>query len=153
MTRVMTFLAALLLIGGADALQAQSSCSSKEKSECAKKCEEKKAKEASASEIEFATITREQLVDLLADGSAIVYDARGEESFEKGHIDGSILYAGATLPEDKASAIVFYCGGPRCAAAPKAARKAIEQGYTNVMVFTGGWIEWSEDAASDQAGL
>ena len=150
MNRLMTFLAAGFLLFGADTLLAQSSCSKMTEKECSKKCDGEKS---AATEIEFATITREQLVEILTAGSAIVFDARGQESYDAGHIDGSVLYAGATLPEDRAAAIVFYCGGPRCAAAPKAARAAIEEGYTNVMVFTGGWLEWSEGSGSDQAGL
>ena len=111
MKKLMTFLAAGVLLFGADTLMAQSSCSKSAEKECSKKCDDKKT---TATEIEFATITREQLVEILTAGSAIVYDARGQESYDAGHIEGSVLYTGATLPEDRAAAIVFYCGGPRC---------------------------------------
>ncbi len=165
MKRILSILAGTLLFFGADALQAQSSCTST-KAECAKKCETKAAKEcksscekkcdgekkAASSEIEFASITHAQLETLLSAGGVMLYDARGAESYEKGHIDGAILFANAALPTDKNAPMIFYCGGPRCSAAPKAARQMISDGYTNVMVFTGGWHEWST-AASDQAGL
>lgn len=158
-----------LLFLGTQAMQAQSSCSKKASTECAKKCDgEKRAdcekktdcekkcdgdkKTETATDIEFASITMAQLNTLMAAGGFILYDARGADSYSSGHIDGAVLFAGAELPEDKATPMVFYCGGPRCSAAPKAARKVIADGYTNVMVFTGGWLEWNE-AGSDQAGL
>ena len=88
----------------------------------------------------------------MANGEAEIIDARGEASYNKGHIDGAILFANYTLPEDKSAAMVLYCGGPRCSAAPRAARKLIKDGYSNVMVFHGGWLEWNEQESS-QAGL
>ncbi len=153
--KMMPFAAAAMLIFGAGDLAAQSSCSEKGKTECAKKCDgdSKKAKEEKATSFEFTSITLEQLNTMLAAGSATIFDARGQESYEKGHIDGSVLFAGATLPEDKNTPMVFYCGGPKCSAAPKAARTVLQAGYTNVMVFTGGWLEWSSASVNDQAGL
>ena len=146
--------AAMMVFGTAD-LAAQSSCSKKEKTECAKKCDgdAKKTTEEKSTGFEFTSITFDQLSTMLAAGGATIYDARGQESYDKGHIEGSILFASATLPENKDTPLVFYCGGPKCSAAPKAARKVLEAGYTNVMVFTGGWLEWSSASVNDQAGL
>ena len=147
--KLIPFAAAAALFFSAEGLQAQAGggcCSNKSKSECTKK-NEKKAEET----IQFSSITHDQLLQLITEGT-VVLDARGEESYNEGHIDGAVLFANFTLPEDKSTPMVFYCGGPKCSAAPKAARKVIEDGYSNVMVYNGGWMEWSE-MASSQAGL
>ncbi|MCE2502507.1 MAG: rhodanese-like domain-containing protein [Chlorobi bacterium] len=154
--RLIPFAAAFALFFSAEALQAQAggSCSSKKSaSKCAKKCKGSKQKksEEKSEEIQFSSITYDQLLQLMEE-NVYVIDARGEESYNKGHIEGAVLFSHFTLPEDKDVAMVFYCGGPRCSAAPRAARKVLKDGYTNVMVFRGGWLEWNENATS-QAGL
>lgn len=156
MKKMIPFMAAAALFLGADTLQAQSGCS-KSASECSKKCgpkSEQKAAETPAP-VEFSAISHDQLLELQKAEGVIIFDARNAESFAEGHIDGAVLYTSNALPEDKATSMVFYCGGPRCSAAPKAARGAIELGYTNVMVFTGGWMEWTAnlDDSGSQAGL
>lgn len=150
--RMIPFLAAGAMFFGANALHAQSSCSKGESAKCAQKCADKKAKGAEkADEVQFSQVTLEQLNSMMTAGTVTVIDARDQASFDKGHIDGAFHLASYTLPADKNASLVFYCGGPMCAAAPRAARKAISEGYTNVMVFTGGWLEWNE--GDSQAGL
>jgi rhodanese-related sulfurtransferase len=92
------------------------------------------------------TITRDELAALIKAGNVSIFDARGSEQFSAGHIDGAVLYSGATLPADKAATIVFYCAGVKCPVSTKAAKKALEAGYTNVMVYRGGWAEWSANS-------
>lgn len=150
--KVIPFIAAAAMVFGADAAMAQtgksccakktadSKCSSEKKAECH---DEKSEKPAG---VEFSEVDRGQLRLLIDAGSATVIDARDAEAFGAGHIDGAILLTNYTFPEDKSATLVFYCGGPRCSAAPKAAKKAVEEGYTNVMVYRGGWQEWSEQA-------
>lgn len=48
------------------------------------------------------------------------------------------------LPAAKDAKLVFYCGSAKCNAAPKAAYKAIEAGYTNVYVLEVGISGWAE---------
>jgi rhodanese-related sulfurtransferase len=92
---------------------------------------------------ELKTITRDELVSLIEAGNVTVFDARTEDQFAAGHVDGAVLFANATLPENKETTLVFYCGGMKCPAASKAAKKALEAGFTNVLVFRGGYAEWS----------
>jgi rhodanese-related sulfurtransferase len=94
---------------------------------------------------ELRTITRDELASMLQSGNVTVFDARTEDQYAAGHVDGAVLFANATLPENKETTLVFYCGGLKCPAASKAARKALEAGYTNVLVFRGGWAEWSSN--------
>ena len=107
-------------------------------------CPSKSSKEDKAPGIsEIQTVTKDELASLLKAGDVVVFDARSEEQFAAGHVDGAVLFASATLPENKETTLVFYCGGVKCPAASKAARKALEAGYTKVLVFRGGWAEWS----------
>jgi rhodanese-related sulfurtransferase len=92
---------------------------------------------------ELKTVTKDELVTLIKTSDVAIFDARTEDQFAAGHVDGAVLFANATLPENKEATLVFYCGGTRCPAASKAARKALEAGYKNVLVFRGGWAEWS----------
>lgn len=87
-------------------------------------------------------ITKAELASLIQEGSVTILDARDAESYEAGHIDGALRYTETALPTDKNSRLVFYCASSRCPSSGKAARKAIELGYTNVMVFKDGWSGW-----------
>ncbi len=48
------------------------------------------------------------------------------------------------LPRDTATPVIFYCGGHECRLSHKSAQKAIELGYTDVSVFSGGYPEWKD---------
>lgn len=133
---MMIALAAGLFVGAGD-LYAQ--CS-KDKGE-GKACCASKNKPALT---EAKSVTKDELAAMLEKGNVIVVDARDAESFEAGHISGAINLVKASLPEDKNATLIFYCGSTRCSAAPKAAKKAIQAGYKNVMVFHGGWAEWNK---------
>ncbi len=151
--KVIPFIAAAAMLFGTNALQAQSHCTKAKDAECAKKCEGKKASEKKSEEIQISEVTVDQLSKMIAAGTVTVIDARDRKSYDKGHVDGAIHLASYTFADDKSANLVFYCGGPFCAAAPKAARAAIADGYPSdkISVFTGGWHEWSE--VQSQAGL
>lgn len=93
---------------------------------------------------EAKTVTRDEVASFIQAGNVTILDARDENSFNAGHVPGAVNLASAGLPADKNAKIVFYCGGTFCSAAPKAAKEAIKAGYKNVMVFRGGWAEWSK---------
>jgi rhodanese-related sulfurtransferase len=121
---------------------AKKECASGEKKAC---CSTKKAKATTDTPtMSLKEVTLDEVRTMLAASNTTVFDARDEQSFNAGHIDGAIRFASDKLPADKNAQLIFYCGGLKCPAASKAARKAIEQGYTNVMVFRGGWAEWSK---------
>lgn len=93
-------------------------------------------------------------VDAAVKAGAVLVDARGAEGFGKGHIAGAInVPAGddaafAALPADKATRLIFYCGGPACSASTHAAEKAKALGYTNIAEYKGGYPEWSATHAA-----
>jgi rhodanese-related sulfurtransferase len=80
-----------------------------------------------------------------------IVDSRGAADYKAGHIPGAVsvpmekLQSG--LPKNKASRIVFYCGGERCPLSHMAAEKALKLGYKNVAVYKGGWTGWTQTAS------
>lgn len=83
--------------------------------------------------------------------TAAFIDARRSDQFAKGHIPGSInIYASefaenipkiAGLPRDKL--IVVYCDGGLCELSHELANELVTFGFKRVVVYTGGWEEWS----------
>ncbi len=136
----MLAMAAGMFVAAGDAYaQCSKSCSTKDKSGCtsAKKQEPVKLSD-------LKVVDKDEVAQMIKASNVVVVDARDEKSFASGHIDGAINYGKAALPADKNARLVFYCGGVKCPAAAKAAKKAAEEGYTNVMVFRGGWAEWNQ---------
>ena len=96
---------------------------------------------------QYEQITAEQAKDLMdTQTDYIIIDARTEEEFSAGHIEGAILipeyeitaWAPKELP-DKEQLILVYCrSGRRSKIASDA---LVELGYTNVKEF-GGIIDW-----------
>lgn len=101
-------------------------------------------------------ITLQQMKKLLAKPNIIIIDARSNEEFEKGHINGAInifayeedlgkYFQNLTqVPMEKGKIIVVYCEGGTCDASHKVATDLIRLGLKNVFVYTGGWEEWSK---------
>lgn len=136
MRKIFVLGAVAMLFIGAESLQAQCTEGSK-KSCCASKAG------ATMSDVKKVG-TRSELAELMQATPVIVVDARDAESFQEGHIDGALsIAAGAALPEDKSATLVFYCGGTKCPMAEREARKAMASGYTNVIVYSGGWADWA----------
>lgn len=83
---------------------------------------------------------------------AVFVDARRSDQFAKGHIPGSInIYASefaenipkvANIPRDKL--IVVYCDGGLCELSHELANELVTFGFRKVVVYTGGWEEWSK---------
>jgi rhodanese-related sulfurtransferase len=81
-------------------------------------------------------------------------DARSPKEYQDGHIPGAInfsalemdKFAPIVMPQltDKNQEIVAYCNGGDCTLSLELARTLIEQGYTRVEVFEGGWPEWKK---------
>jgi rhodanese-related sulfurtransferase len=82
---------------------------------------------------------------------AVIVDARPARKFKKGAVPNSINIPFrdfdkhlAQLPEDKATALIFYCGGFKCSLSVKSATKATELGYTNVRLYQAGYPAWKK---------
>jgi rhodanese-related sulfurtransferase len=93
---------------------------------------------------------------ILADGSAIVLDARKRSEYVAGHIAGALDVApdAGTPPSeyvaavehlvggDKSKALVLYCNGPHCQASRQLADQLVAAGFTNVRRYQLGIPMW-----------
>ncbi len=78
-------------------------------------------------------------------------DANGKETrSSQGVIPGAVLLTSSSqydikeLPADKDSKLVFYCANQKCGASHQAAKRAMENGYTNVAVLPEGISGWKQ---------
>ena len=83
------------------------------------------------------------------DGSVIVDARPARKKYDKGHVPGAINIPNTffdkqvdKLPADKDTRLIFYCGGNKCPLSVKSATKAKALGYTDVMLFQGGYPAW-----------
>jgi rhodanese-related sulfurtransferase len=86
--------------------------------------------------------------------SAVFLDARSPEEYTEGHIPGALefyaddfeKFAPLVLPQlkNKNQELIAYCHGSSCELSLHLANALMQQGYTNVKVFFGGWPEWKK---------
>jgi rhodanese-related sulfurtransferase len=85
-------------------------------------------------------------------GAALVVDAREAEEYSDGHIKGamSLPYNDAMAEPDKVKKldpagkpIVVYCSGGDCELSMDLAKLMVESGKRKVLVYEGGFPEWS----------
>jgi rhodanese-related sulfurtransferase len=93
----------------------------------------------------------------------MLIDARPKRMFDKGSIPGAVNISDTEfdtqvdkLPADKATPLIYFCGGLECVLSNKSADKARKLGYTNVKTYVEGYPEWvklyGEAAAPGAAG-
>ena len=95
-----------------------------------------------------------ELAVLPARQDVMIVDSRpAARKYDKGHIPTAISLPDTNfdslqdrLPADKATRLVFYCGGVKCMLSHKSAFKAEELGYTNIAVYAEGFPDWKERA-------
>lgn len=100
----------------------------------------------------YKVVSMSQVKRLLADGEALFIDARDEESYRKGHIQGAINIFGdepdqhfeiiAPLPRDTLT--VIYCNGPDCHLARALAEFMRILEFTNLYLYDDGWEGWQQ---------
>ena len=98
----------------------------------------------------------EEVLRVLADGSAIVLNSRKRSEYVAGHIAGArnaAIEAGAPpaavvaavetlVGGDKAKALVLYCNGPHCQASRQLGEQLAAAGFTNVRRYQLGMPMW-----------
>ena len=97
-------------------------------------------------------VTVAEVLKLQKSDKATAVDANSTEFRAKnGVIPGAIQLTSSVqydpskeLPQAKDSKLFFYCAGEKCSASHQAAAKAIEAGYTNVMVMPEGMTGWKK---------
>ena len=86
-------------------------------------------------------------------------DARPKRVADKGMIPSAINISDTDfdknvdkLPADKATALIYYCGGLECVLSDNSAEKARNLGYTNVLTYPPGYPEWEKLHGAPAAG-
>lgn len=82
---------------------------------------------------------------------ALIVDARPSLKYNKGTIPGALNIPWpqfdkmkGLLPADKATQLIFFCGGLKCNLSHKSATAAKELGYTDVRVYADGYPAWKK---------
>ncbi|KAF0166393.1 MAG: rhodanese-like protein [Rhodocyclaceae bacterium] len=92
-------------------------------------------------------------IKMLIDDKAayLLVDARPKRVADKGMIPTAVNISDAEfdrnldkLPADKATPLIYYCGGLECVLSDKSAEKARKLGYTNVLTYPPGYPEWEK---------
>lgn len=101
----------------------------------------------------YKEVTAEEVQKLQADNKeTVVIDTRGAK-----YLDGKVIKGAKVLSTDKfekaaveklapnkAAPLVLYCQNTDCPASAKAAHKAKDYGYTNILKYPGGIEDWVE---------
>ena len=107
---------------------------------------------------DYPDVTIKDLKTAIEKKEVVVIDVNGTETWEKGHIPGAIDFEAneekfaSVLPKDKNALIVAYCGGPKCTAYQRAAKKAEALGYKNVKHLSAGISGWNEAGEKTEKG-
>jgi rhodanese-related sulfurtransferase len=105
-------------------------------------------------------ITIDEARRFIGSGKPII-DARTKEKYDEGHIPGAILldyyeigrYADEVLPrlsQDKE--IMVYCESAECEASQLLAEELYSRGFTKLLLYKGGFDEWSAAGMSVEKG-
>ncbi|MDG1847616.1 MAG: rhodanese-like domain-containing protein [Candidatus Marinimicrobia bacterium] len=78
-------------------------------------------------------------------------DAREESYFNEGHIPKSICFDEFELLIDKLESLidmddpfVVYCSDDDCGSSEELSYELQSYGFTNILLFKGGWKQWQE---------
>ena len=99
---------------------------------------------------EFADVSIKEVKALTESKKAVILDVNGTESYQKGHVPTALNFEAvkdklaSTLPADKDTLIVAYCGSPKCKAYKEAAEAAEKLGYKNVKHMSAGITGWKD---------
>lgn len=101
--------------------------------------------------LEPGKATVAQVASWTKEKKAVPVDANGKETRgSQGVIPGAVLltsssqYAVSELPAAKDTKLVFYCANQMCGASHAAAKRAMENGYTDVAVLPEGIAGWKK---------
>lgn len=111
---------------------------------------------ATAGEVAFTAFHRivdkdftKKYVAIPKSKDATIIDSRPVRKYGEGRIVTAINIPESAfdemvkqLPTDKASLLIFYCGGLKCPLSHKSAFAAEKLGYTNVAVYAAGYPDW-----------
>lgn len=95
---------------------------------------------------EYQSIDAVAMKRLIDAGGTLVVNPLTPIEFDHEHIPGSVnipmAQLASKLPADKQTPVAFYCLGEHCIYSWRAAKKAVDLGYTTVYAFHGGLRAW-----------
>jgi rhodanese-related sulfurtransferase len=102
-----------------------------------------------------ATVGLEEFLTAVNTKSALIIDARPSVFFEQGHVPGALSlsrerfardyrHLASVLKTATDKPVIVYCSGGDCHDSRLVANALLSLGFSNVSVFTGGWVAWSE---------
>lgn len=99
---------------------------------------------------------------LLTTNAAIFVDARYSRDFDTGHLEGAISVPVNATDEERgkilanvaiSTKIVVYCQSAGCPFAKKVAVKLKDDGFSDVAIYRGGWVDWvAKNGTKDTKG-
>ena len=107
---------------------------------------------------EFADISVKDVQAAADAKSAVIIDANSPDTYKAGHVPGALSFAAiksdlaASLPADKNTLIIAYCGNPKCGAYLQAAKAAQKLGYTNIKHMSAGIAGWNDAKMPTEPG-
>ena len=99
----------------------------------------------------IARVSVREVKGLISQGGAVIIDARRGLDYAAGHLDGAISIPVNSNDEQRKKAtegiaketpIVVYCQSKGCVYDQAIAIKLMDEGFANVSIFKGGWVEW-----------
>ena len=105
----------------------------------------------------LSTISPMKMHEIMRREPVVPIDVNARQSWLRARVPGALNldptgYRERDLPDDKQSALVFYCSNPWCRKAPMAARRAAQMGYRNVRVMSAGISGWMEAGLPIESG-
>jgi 3-mercaptopyruvate sulfurtransferase SseA len=120
------------------------------------------------SEHPYQVVTFEELAEVFGDpdrenGLYVFVDARSEEAFAEGHIEGALRcdpYSAETCIDRVldyacgADKVIIYCNGGDCEDSIFMCRELVDAGYPieHIALYSGGWEEWEHKAMPTATG-
>ncbi len=115
----------------------------------------------SFSATDFKTVVTAELHSMIVDNAYeleggrkkpfLIIDSRTREEYNEAHIfssisipEGDFEKSMKLLPQDKGMRLVVYCSGTQAKTSRKWAEKAAIAGYTNVVIYSEGFLVWKE---------
>lgn len=104
---------------------------------------------------QWETVTTEEMLRHIEEGTAILVDARKPEYYHEGHIPGAINLPaiefgtafqeiGESLPRE--FPIVVYCQGDPCDESHMVLEHLKQYDFQSLYLYQDGWMEWEKQA-------
>lgn len=106
-------------------------------------------------------IRLDRMASLVQEGGVLILDARASVFYKQGHIPGALNVSREefeadysrhreALEKDKTRPIALYCADESCHDSELVAQTLIRMGYQKVLLFRGGWYEWTHAGMAEE---